>query len=77
MTAELVTPRRIVVTFLGDSADAQVEIGPEVTIGQLAVASWALGEQAHDARQGQLIAQARERAAIQAVAAGLQTGRQA
>lgn len=52
-------PRTIVIRFPEDSSKPpELELGAEVTIGQLVGVAWELEHYAEDARRGQLMAQA-------------------
>lgn len=58
-------PRAIVVRYPADGdGPANVTIGDEVTVGQLVMAAWELERTAEDARRGQLLAQAHQRAGL-------------
>jgi hypothetical protein len=68
-------PRSVTIEFPDNrDADPKIEIGPQVTIGQLAESSWWLNRLATEARTGQVMAQQIEAQQRQALAAGLRNG---
>lgn len=75
MTEEVGQPRIVVRFKAPDSATVQVDIHPDVSIGQLALAAAELTELAREARAGERMRQANEHLATIAMARQLQTGR--
>lgn len=75
MTTAAKGPHSIVVEYPANTAgEPKIELGPEVTIGQLAEAAWWLDRLAIEARSGQVMAQQMEATQRAALAAGLRNG---